>query len=198
MKRVCINKDEIRKKLGEILSPKRYQHTLGVVKAAKELAGRYGADIESAEIAALFHDYCKNMNLQEYEDYISRYGIVFDEISYGNRELMHGRIARYIAEKEYGVYDEDILNAVEYHTTGRKQMSLLEKVIALADYIEEGRGFPGAEEIRRIAKEDIDRALLFAMEGTLRHLIEKNQLIHIDTIEARNSLIRQIKTEVYE
>lgn len=193
MKRDCIRQDEILIRLSELLSEKRYHHTLGVVEAAEKLAERYGADPESAKIAALLHDYCKDMKKEEYEFYIQKYSIPFDEIAEGNRELMHGRIARYIAEKEYQIQDQDILHSIEYHTTGRKQMSLLEKIVALADYIERGRNFPGADEIRQLAEKDLNKALLLAMDGTIAHLIEKKRLIHPDTIEARNCLILQIQ-----
>lgn len=181
--------------LRRYLNERRYLHTMGVVDSAVHLARKYGADEDAARLAALMHDYCKNMSKEQYDEYIKRYRIDFDEIARGNRELMHGRVARYIAEKEYEIHDPEILSAIEYHTTGRKGMSLLEKIIAVADYIEEGRDFPGVEEIRILAAKNLEEALIFAINGTIRHLMEKNLLIHLDTIEARNDLIREIKAQ---
>lgn len=181
--------------LRRYLNERRYLHTMGVVDSAVHLARKYGADEDAARLAALMHDYCKNMTKEQYEEYVNRYRIDFDEIAMGNRELMHGRVARYIAEKEYEIHDPEILSAIEYHTTGRKGMSLLEKIIAVADYIEEGRDFPGVEEIRILAAKNLEEALIFAINGTIRHLMEKNLLIHPDTIEARNDLIREIKAQ---
>lgn len=185
----------IKQELRQHLNERRYRHTMGVVSSAEHLARKYGADENAARLAALMHDYCKNMSKEQYDEYIKRYRIDFDEIARGNRELMHGRVARYIAEREYAIDDPDILCAIEYHTTGRKGMSLLEKVIALADYIEEGRDFPGVEEIRILAATSLEEALIFALNGTIRYLMEKNLLIHPDTFEARNDLIREIKAQ---
>lgn len=185
-------KEDLKKKLSE----KRYRHTIGVVEAAIFLAEKYGVDEYSARLASLLHDYCKNMDRKEYRYYIDLYDIVFDDIAIESTELMHGKLARYIAKEEYGITDEDILNAIEYHTTGRKGMSILEKIVALADYIEEGRDFPGVEEIRDTANRvGLDEALLQALNGTLRHLIQQNHKIHPDTIEARNDLIGQIQNK---
>lgn len=187
--------EQIKIDLQMVLKKKRYQHTLGVVKSALHLAQCYGADKDQAELAALLHDYCKNMSVEQYQEYIQRYHISFDEIAKDNPELMHGRIARYIAFDQYGIREADVLNAIEFHTTGRKQMSLLEMIVALADYIEEGRDFPGVEEIRKLAQEDIRKALLKGIDGTLKQLIDSGSMIHRDTIEARNDLIRQIKIQ---
>ncbi len=121
----------------------RFEHTCGVVKMAKQLAAQYGADVEKAEIAAWFHDVCRPA---------------------GNLE--HGPAAAKLLTELYGVEDEDILNAIRYHTTGRPGMSLLEKVIKTADQLEEGRDYPGVEEMREYTKLPVDECVYRLMTHT--------------------------------
>lgn len=174
------------------LKPKRYNHVLGVIEVAKELSLKWNVNLTKAEKSALFHDFAKNMDYNEMLDYSSKNDIFFDEIELNSPELMHGRIAREIAKRKYYIYDEDILNSIEYHTTGRKGMSKLEKIIFLADYIEPNRNFKGVDELRNLAFKNLDNALVKAIDGTIGHLIENGEIIHPRTLEARNYLIEEL------
>ncbi len=129
------------------LSEKRKIHTDGVRKTAALLAERFGADPEKADIAALCHDIYRGKTVDEINDYVNKIGL--DTKYINNPNLAHGKIAAYVMESELGIDDGDILNAVKYHTTGRAGMSLLEKIIFIADAIEPGRDYPGVEEIRK-------------------------------------------------
>lgn len=183
---------EIKENLKKNLKKKRYDHTFGVLDVAVHLAEKYSVDKEKVVLAALLHDYCKNMSREEWYYYIALYDIPMDGESWKYEELIHGNIARYIAQYQYHITDEDILNAIAYHTTGRKNMSTLEKVIALADYIEVNRDFPGVQQLRHLAEHDLEKALIKAMDGTIKYLIDQGVVIHKDTIEGRNFLIGQI------
>lgn len=133
------------------LTEHRYQHTLGVMETAIKLAELYGADVKKAELAAIFHDYAKFRPKDEMRQIILTEGFPADLIDY-NGELWHAPVGAFLVEKEAGVSDPDVLNAIRWHTSGRPGMTILEKVIYLADYIEPGRHFPGVDEVRALAK----------------------------------------------
>lgn len=178
-------KDKLIKDIGE----KRYDHSIRVMETAIKLAETYNSDIEKTKIAAILHDCAKIRDEIYLLKRVSDFDIILDACMKYNHELIHGPLGAKIAEEEYNIKDIEILNAIHYHTTGKENMSILDKIIYMADYIEPGRNFPGVEEIRRLAFEDLDRALLLAMEKTIVFLIEQNKLIHPNTIEARNYLI---------
>lgn len=183
---------KIDEKLKKGLSQYRYHHTMGVVKAAKELARKYGVNMEQAKIAALVHDCAKMLDQQELLRKAEEYQIALDEIYRLQPDLLHGVIGSMVANRDFGIEDQDVLNAVAFHTTGRAQMSRLEKIIYLADYIEEGRVFPGVDRLRELSNKNLDQALLLALNNSIRYIIEKQQLIHPNTIEARNDILRMI------
>ncbi|MBS4194754.1 bis(5'-nucleosyl)-tetraphosphatase (symmetrical) YqeK [Lederbergia citri] len=166
----------------------RFQHTLGVVETAIKLAEKYGADKEQAEIAAIFHDYAKLMPISELKNFLIA-AQEDERLLLYHPELWHGPAAAYILKKEFAIENEDILNAIRFHTTGRANMSLLEKIIYLADYIEPGRNFPGVVETRKLAKIDLDQAVYKAISNTISFLVEKKAAIYPDTFEAYNFFI---------
>ncbi|MBQ9016413.1 MAG: nicotinate-nucleotide adenylyltransferase [Firmicutes bacterium] len=166
----------------EHLKESRLAHTCRVADTAVTLARRFGADPAKAETAAIFHDMAKNMSAEEMNEQIRSFGL--DEKYIDNPNLAHSKIARCLMVRDFGITDEDILNAVAYHTTGRAGMSLLEKVVFLADAIEPGRSYPSAEEIRRIADTDLDRACLCMLERTVAYLKKKGARIDTDTTDA--------------
>ena len=151
--------------LKENLKESRLVHTQGVALEALALARRYGGDEEKAELCALFHDSRRDAG-----------------------DLEHGRLAAELMKREYGIADEDMLNAVIWHTTGRADMSLLEKVIYLADAIEPSRSYPGVEELRRLAYQDLDGACLMAMENSIRYVQERGLALDGNTVKAREFL----------
>ncbi|MEH7414058.1 bis(5'-nucleosyl)-tetraphosphatase (symmetrical) YqeK [Neobacillus drentensis] len=174
------------------LTEHRYQHTIGVMETAIRLAEKYGADAKQAEIAAIFHDYAKFRPKAEMKEIIESQDLPQDLLLY-NTELWHAPVGAYLVEKEAGVSDQDVLDAIRYHTSGRPNMTLLEKVIYLADYIEPGRHFPGVEEVREIAKENLDKALVKAIQNTILFLLKKNQTIYPETFYTYNDLIQKLE-----
>jgi len=170
------------------LTEHRYQHTLGVMETAVKLAGRYGANIKKAELAAIFHDYAKFRPKEEMKDIIHSQGFPKDLLDY-NAELWHAPAGAYLVEMEAGIKDQEVLDAIRYHTSGRPGMTLLEKIIYLADYIEPGRRFPGVDEVRAIAKENLNQALMKAVKNTILFLMNKNQPVYPESFLTYNDLV---------
>jgi predicted HD superfamily hydrolase involved in NAD metabolism len=110
-----------------------------------------------------------------------------------NKELWHAPVGAEVARERFGITDEEILNAIRYHTSGRPGMSKLEKIIFLADYIEPGRRFPGVDEVRETARRDLERAVLMAMDNTIRFLLERGQKVYPLTLLARNHMLDEVE-----
>lgn len=162
---------KIRKAMEKELDPKRYEHTLGVAYTAASLAMCYGADLNSALIAGMLHDCAKCLSNEKKISICKKHDLPINPAEEKNPFLLHAKVGSYLASKKYGVTDPDILNAILNHTTGRPDMSLLEKIVWLSDYIEPGRKqAPNLPEIRRIAFENLDKALVMALENTLSYL----------------------------
>jgi predicted HD superfamily hydrolase involved in NAD metabolism len=164
---------------------KRYIHTIGVMETAIFLAKKYGEDEKKAETAAILHD------LAKYEDEEMMRGIVRDNgldarlLSWGS-EILHGPIAAYRAEHELGIDDQDILNAMRYHTTGRAYMSRLEQIIYIADMIEPNRKFPGVEPLRQAAEADLQLAMKACIQHSIIFLATAELPIYPLSIECYN------------
>lgn len=175
----------IKKAMSKQLDAKRYAHTIGVAYTAASLAMRYGADIEKAYLAGLLHDCAKCIETDEKLALCKKYKVNLTQFETDNPFLIHAKLGSCLAEKKYGVEDPEILSAIRYHTTGKPRMSLMEKIVFSADYIEPGRKIiPGLEEIRKIIFIDLDRAVCLILEGTMRHLKNKEQPIDELSIEA--------------
>lgn len=171
MNPVEIDNKQIRKSIKKTQDGKRYEHTLGVAYTAIALAMKYGVSLKDAELAGLLHDCAKCLSNEEKISICEKNGIEMTEVEKRNPFLLHAKAGRFLAETEYKVKDADILNAILYHTTGRPGMSLLEKIVFVADYIEPGRNqAPNLTEIRKLAFEDIDRALIWILKDTLEYL----------------------------
>ena len=150
---------------------KRYEHTLGVEYTAAALAMRYDCDISKARTAGLLHDCAKCLTDEKRLSICEKQGIPVTKLEEKNPFLLHAKVGAFLAEDKYGVKSRDILNAIQNHTTGRQGMSLLEKIIFVADYIEPGRKHaPNLAEIRKLAFVDLDRALVRILEDTLSYL----------------------------
>lgn len=171
------------------LTEKRYEHTVRVMETAIPLAKQYGADEKKAELAAIFHDYAKYRPVEEMKQWILRGNLPSNLLEF-HHELWHAPVGSLMVREEVGITDEEILDAIKYHTTGRSNMKTLEKVIYLADYIEPGRNFPGVEKVRELVKKDLDAAMIQALKNTIQYLITKNQPIYPDTFHTYNDLIR--------
>ena len=162
---------KIRKAVQKAQDAKRFEHTLGVEYTAAALAMRYGSDIDSARAAGLLHDCAKCLSDEKRLSICRKNHIPVTEVERKNPFLLHAKAGAYLAREKYGIKDPDILNAIRSHTTGRKNMSLLEKIIFVADYIEPGRKHaPNLTDIRKLAFLDINRALVEILKDTLRYL----------------------------
>lgn len=183
------DEERIERYLKKNLKIKRYNHSLSVRDTAVELAERYNEDTYKARLAGLIHDCAKEMDDDSILSLVKGHGHTIDYISAQSPQLLHGLAASIIAKETMNIIDEDILNAVTYHTTGRKKMSKLEKIIYIADYVEPLRKFPGVEELRKAAEENLNKAVLMSFDMTIRYVLEKKQLLHMNTVEGRNYLI---------
>ncbi|MFA8439618.1 bis(5'-nucleosyl)-tetraphosphatase (symmetrical) YqeK [Pueribacillus sp. YX66] len=190
-----MNRQEALQIIKKHLPEKRYIHTIGVTDTAITLAKQYGADEKKAEIAGIFHDYAKYRPKQEMIDIINEEDLPKDLLMYSS-ELWHAPVGAILVKKEIGITDEDILRAIRSHTTGRARMTTLEKVIMLADYIEPNRSFPGVDDVRELAKLELNKALIVSIQNTIQFLLNKNELIYPKTIETYNDLQRNLNQEV--
>lgn len=181
--------EQMKTYLRENMSVGRYKHSLGVSGAAESLAKMYGADIVKAKIAGLIHDCAKEMDKKEMMDICRKDGCDIDYVLEAKPQLLHGMAGAIIARDVMRVKDKDIFNAIKNHTIGKKNMSLLEKIIYLADYIEPSRNFHGVEDLRSAVSRNLDEALILSFDKTIEVVISRGDLIHKDTVEARNFII---------
>ena len=162
---------KIKKQLSKSMDHKRYEHTLGVAYTAVSLAMCHGEDIVKAELAGLLHDCAKCLDNDKKIHICEKYNITISESEQRNPFLLHAKVGAHLAEKKYHIEDQDILNAVLYHTTGRPAMSLLEKIIYIADYIEPRRDqAPDLDIIRKLSFHNLDQALIKILKDSLIHL----------------------------
>ena len=169
------------------LKHQRIPHVLGTEQEAIRLAERYGADVEKARVAALLHDCTKRLDMEAQLALCRQYGIQRDELEQRALKLLHAKTGAAIAREVFGV-DDEIYRAIWWHTTGHAGMTLLEKVMYLADYIEPSRDFPGVEELRRVCYEDLDQGLLLGLEMTIQEMTAMGNPVHRATVEARDAL----------
>lgn len=166
-----LDTQKIRKSVKKVLDAKRYEHTLGVAYTATSLAMCYGEDINKAEIAGFLHDYAKPIENDKKILLCEKYNIPINEVERKNPFLLHAKLGSYITMKKYKIRDKDIINAILNHTTGRPEMTLLEKIIFVADYIEPSRcEAPNLDGIRQLAFQNLDETLILILEGTLQYL----------------------------
>lgn len=167
---------------------KRIPHIMGTEEEAVRLAEHWGADPELARRAAILHDCTKYLELDEQLALCARYGVELDELEQRAVKLLHSKTGACIAKHVFGE-DEQVYRAIFYHTTGKADMSLMEKVIYLADYIEPTRNFDGVEPLRALAYENIDKALLMGMDMTIKEMEQRGSPVHKNTRGARDWLL---------
>lgn len=186
------NLAKLRKEMEQTLERKRYEHTLGVAYTAANLAMVHGVDINKALTAGMLHDCAKCMSHHKQIALCRKNNVSLSEIETEDRSpLLHAKAGSCLARKKYGVTDEEILQAISYHTTGRPHMSPLEKIIYIADYIEPGRerakrsyaDIRNLQEVRKMAYQDLDRTLCKILSDTLDYLSEKGGKIDSMTRE---------------
>ena len=170
------------------LSARRYTHTSNVAAAAESLAVRWGANEKKACLAAWLHDIAKESSREDLLQLLGQDAIMAKSTMERPLPIWHGPCAAILAKTSLGVQDEEILSAIACHTTGRVGMTLLDKVVFLADVISEERNFAGVEGIRRLAKRNLDAAVVAAMEENVRYIIGKGKKLDTDTVEALQAL----------
>lgn len=183
-----LNNQDLRAASYSMIRAKRIKHIRGTELAAVALARRWGADIEKARRAAILHDCTKYLSGEEQVRLCQTYGVVLDELERKATKLLHAKTGAWLAQEWYGV-DDDIFSAIYWHTTGKADMTLLEKVIYLADYMEPGRDFPGVEGLRALAESDLDAAVLMGFEMSVEEMRQRALPVHRSTLEAREWML---------
>ena len=178
--------NSMRTKLQGMLLEKRFNHSLMVCETAKELAKIYGADVKKAEIAGLLHDCAKNFSKDEMFSMCEKYSVKLDEVTKKQVGLIHAFLGAEVAKDLFGIDDEEIYDAIFYHTVGKPDMSLLTKIIYIADAIEPLRNYDGVEHLRELAHTDLDKALVYQIDITIKSVLKKGSLLHLNTVDTRN------------
>lgn len=161
----------VRKDMKHLLPAKRYQHTLGVAYTAASMAMCHRADVNQAYIAGLLHDSAKYYSDEKLLEECKRCHLSINDVEMRNPYLLHGKVGAIIAREEYDITNDDILSAITYHTTGRPEMSLLEQILFVADYIEPGRKqLDGLDEVRYLAFHDLEKCVVKILESTIQYL----------------------------
>lgn len=173
----------LREKAYEQLSPQRLGHVAGCETEAVLLANHWGEDLETAATAGILHDITKKLNFQQQLILCREYGIINDNSELENPKILHAKTGAAVARERFGV-SREIAEAIRWHTTGKPDMSRLEKIIYLADLIEPTRDFPGLEELRRLAYKDLDKAMALALEKSIEHLQAQGVHVYKDSIQA--------------
>jgi predicted HD superfamily hydrolase involved in NAD metabolism len=187
-----MNREKALKVVKDQLTERRYVHTVGVMETAIHLAQLYKVDAGKAELAAIFHDYAKFRDKEEMRQIIINQKMPQDLLQHHD-ELWHAPVGAYLVENEVGITDQEVLEAIRCHTSGKINMSPLDKVLFVADYIEPGRDFPGVEQVRESAMNSLDIAVIQAMKNTIAFLLKRNQPIYPDTFHAYNDMTMKVK-----
>jgi len=172
----------------------RYLHSLGAEETARELAVKFGADEEKASLAALIHDNAKCFPYKKLVKIVEENNFPIEDDIKNNHKILHAYAGAYLAKKELGIEDEDVLNAIMYHTTGRVGMSLLEKIVYLADKLEKRTRPPEyRNQINKVLEEtnDIDKTILLTIDLTIKSLIDRKLVINFQTVEVWNHLLNK-------
>ena len=179
--------EDIQEKLRKKLKGSRYVHTLGVEYTSVCLAMKYGENLETAELSGLLHDYAKELPEKKLIQICRDHGERISKMEYQNPFLLHGKAGACLARDKFGIDDANILNAIRYHTTGRPGMTLVEKIVFVADYIEPNRKkADNLTELRRMAFENLDETVLRILEQTLDYLIRTGKEIDRHTVITRD------------
>lgn len=178
------------------LTDERFIHSLNVAKCSLTLAKKYGANEQKAYLAGILHDIMKNATYEEMLNEIKKANFTLTDVERNNHKLWHAIAGAAFIKNELNIKDEEIISAIYCHTTAKKNMTLLDKIIYVADFISEDRTYNGIEEIRLAANENLEKAMIIGLQFTIYDLAKKQQLIHPSSIEAYNQLIINNKKEV--
>lgn len=180
---------EVRQRLSE----KRFYHSHCVAEEAARLAVLYGADPEKARLAGLLHDILKDTPAEEQLKILQGFGIMMNDTELANRKLWHAISGAAFLEFGLGIRDRELLSAVRCHTSGRKNMTLLEKVLFVADYISADRDYPGVEELRAVARESLEEAIIEGVAFTVQELMSRREPVASASIDAYNDAVAVLK-----
>lgn len=179
---------EYKELLKNRLTPKRYNHSLCVADEAVRLAEKYGGDVEKAYLAGLLHDITKNATPQEHLHIFEEFGIMLNSVEKNAEKLWHAISGSAFIEHKLNICDNEIITAVRFHTTARKGMTLLEKLLYLADFTSADRDYDDVDIMRQKVDISIQSALEYALSYTINDLVSQNKPLHIDTVEAYNEI----------
>ena len=171
------------------LSDYRCKHSFCVAESAAALAEQYGADVEKAYLAGLLHDITKEADQAEQFELFRLGGVELSEAERRNPKLWHAMSAPIFLKEKLDITDEEILTAIRYHTTARAGMSLMEKILYIADFISADRVYPDVDTVRELAKQGLDETMLYTLDYTIRDLLKKRRAIHPDSVACYNELI---------
>lgn len=192
-----MNNDEIINKLKATLPLKRFLHSIGVADEALNLAKKYHLDEQKAYRAGLLHDCAKYIEANKAIEILLEDKEIVDEYERKNSGLLHAPLGAIIAQKEYMVKDSEILDAIRSHTTGKENMSDLEKIIYLADLIEPGRNYLGINEIKKATYTNLNLGMLYGLEFSIKHVLSKKAVVHPKAIEAWNYICINNEEDLY-
>ncbi len=187
-----MNISDYKKIVKEKLSTKRYKHSVNVSKKATQLSKIHGADKKKAEIAGLLHDIMKEENADNQLKLILNFGIILDDVEINSKSLWHQIAGAVYVHVNLGIKDEDIFNAIRHHTSGRKDMSVLEKVIFIADYISADRDYDGVEYMRELANNNLDAAMVYGLSFSISELLQNEEAVTPKSFEAYNQAVKKI------
>lgn len=188
--------EKIKVELQKRVTEKRYIHTLGVVEKALELAEKYSVDSYKIELAGLLHDIAKNMNIDEMKKLcIENFSDEFDREDFEISELLHSFVGYIVAKDEFGIRDKEILEAIKYHTIGKKGLSILGRIIYIADGIEKNRVYPNVEYLREKVDKNIDIGIIEEIDRKREYLEKNGGKLHKNTLEMREWLKSRIEEE---
>jgi len=194
-----LNQTEAEQLIRARLSAHRFQHCLGVARAAQDLAQHYGVDEEKAYLTGILHDYAKNLTVSELQLVAGEDEQIADKREKEIPELLHAPVGAYLLAEELGIKDQEILEAVRNHTLGSLSMSTLAKIIFIADMIEPNRDmYPDLERLRQLSQHNLDEAMLLGLESTIQYCLDDGRLLHPRTVEARNMFLQKIKDKRWE
>lgn len=191
---IDFSREELLVKVAAAMSEKRFRHVLGVEQTAIALAELYGCDVTKASLAALLHDYAKEVEDKVFLALIDQKNLDSDLKQWGNN-IWHGVVGAYFIADTFGLADQEILQAIQRHTVGARQMTLLDKVLYVADYIEPGRDFPVVAEARLLASQSLDQAVAFETAQTIVHLAKKGIPIYPQTVDTYNAYVHYLKED---
>ena len=184
-----MNIAEIEQCIKNMTKESRFNHSKGVQSMAGQLAKHYGLDVEKAELAGLMHDCVKNLPVEEMYKLCDELGCELDEVTKREPKLIHAPLGAYYAKKVFGIDDDEIFNAIYYHTTAKADMTMFEKIIYIADVVEPNRDYDIIDEMRKLAFEDVDKAMMKILDYTINKQVNAGKMLHSETINARNYLI---------